>query len=130
MALKLKVRQESDGITVLELEGRILVADSSQQFHQAVREQLAQGARRIVLHLGGVSYVDSSGIGEVVGAFTAARDSGGELRLAAVTPKVRDLMMMTNLNRIFDLNQSEADAIASFKTDHRVMLSRVGASSL
>ena len=115
MVLKLRARQEPEGITVLELEGRILVAESSQQLHQAVREHLAQGARKIVLHLGGVSYVDSSGVGEVVSAFIAARDSGGELRLAAVTPKVRDLMMMTNLNRVFDLNQSEADAIASFK---------------
>lgn len=115
MVLKLNVRHESEGVTVLELDGRILVAGSSQQLHQAVREHLAQGARKIVLHLGGVTYVDSSGVGEIVSAYTAAREAGGELRLAAVTPKVRDLMMMTNLNRIFDLNQSEADAIASFK---------------
>lgn len=116
MVLKLNVRQESEGITVLELDGRILVAGSSQQLHQAVREHLAQGARKIVLHLGGVTYVDSSGVGEIVSAYSAAREAGGELRLAAVTPKVRDLMMMTNLNRIFDLTQSEADAIASFKS--------------
>ncbi|MBI2678710.1 MAG: STAS domain-containing protein [Candidatus Koribacter versatilis] len=115
MAFGLKIRQESEGITVLELEGRILVSGSSQQLHTAVREQLAQGARKLVLHLAGVSYVDSSGVGEIVSAYSAARESGGELRLAAVTPKVRDLMMMTNLNRVFDLNQSEAEAIASFK---------------
>ena len=116
MILNLKTRQEPDGITVLEMEGRILVGESSQQLHKTVREHLAHGAKKIVLQLGGVTYVDSSGVGELVGALTAAQQANAQLRLASLTPKVRDLLTMTNINRIFDLNQSETDAIGSLKS--------------
>lgn len=114
MILNVQVRQ-ADGVTILEVEGRILVGESSQELHKAVRDQLAQGTRKLLLHLRGVTYVDSSGVGELVGAYTAARSAGAELRLADLTPKVRDLMMMTNLNKVFDLNLTEETALASLK---------------
>ena len=114
MNLNVQTR-ETDGVTILEVEGRILVGESSQYFHKIVRDQLAQGARKLLVHLRGVTYVDSAGVGELVGAYTAARSAGAELRLADLTPKVRDLMAMTNLNQVFDLNLTEATALASLK---------------
>ena len=114
MILNVQVRQ-ADDVTILELEGRVLVGESSQQLHKTVREHLTGGTRKLLLGLRGVTYVDSAGVGELVGAYTAARSAGAELRLADLTPKVRDLMMMTNLNKVFDLNLTEASALASLK---------------
>jgi anti-sigma B factor antagonist len=114
MILNLQQR-ESDGVTILEMEGRILVGESSQKFHQEVRAVIAGGARKLVLQLGGITYIDSSGVGEIVGALTAAKNAGGELRLADLTPKVRDLMKMTNLNKLFELNYTEAAAVQALK---------------
>ncbi len=105
----------ADGITILQVEGKILVGEASQMLHDAVRQRLTGGDKKLVLHLAGVSYIDSSGVGQIVGALSAARHAGGELRLADLTPKVKDLMMMTNLNKLFDLEQSEADALRSLK---------------
>ena len=114
MILNLQKRASGD-VTILELEGRILVGESSQHFHKTVRETIAQGARKLVLQLSAVNYIDSSGVGEIVGALSAAKQAGGDLRLADLTPKVRDLMQMTNLNRLFDLNLNEAAAISALK---------------
>ena len=108
-------KRESGGVTILELEGRILVGESSQQFHKTVREAIAGGAHKLVLQLAGVNYIDSSGVGEIVSALAAAKQAGGELRLADLTPKVRDLMKMTNLNRLFELELTEQAAIAALK---------------
>ncbi|HSE49531.1 MAG TPA: STAS domain-containing protein [Terriglobales bacterium] len=114
MNLNVQARQ-SDGVTILEVEGRILVGDSSAHFHKVVRDQLQQGARKLLLLLRGVTYVDSAGVGELVGAYTAARSAGAELRLADLTPKVRDLMAMTNLNQVFDLNLTEESALKALR---------------
>jgi len=113
MSLNVEIR-ESNGVTIFELEGKILVGESSQKLHDAIRERLKAGARKLVLQLSGVTYIDSSGVGQIVGALTATRQVGGEVRLADLTPKVRDLMTITNLNRLFDLNQTEAAAVSSF----------------
>ena len=114
MVLNVETR-EANGVTILVLEGKVLVGEASQMLHDAVRERLAAGAKKLVLQLSGVTYIDSSGVGQIVGALSASRKAGGDLRLADLTPKVRDLMMMTNLNKLFDLNQSEAAAISSLK---------------
>jgi anti-sigma B factor antagonist len=114
MILNLQKRESGD-VTILELEGRILVGESSQKFHEEVRAIIAGGARKLVLQLGGVTYIDSSGVGEIVGALTATKAAGGELRLADLAPKVRDLMQMTNLNKLFELNYTEAAAVAALK---------------
>jgi len=107
--------RESGGVTILDLEGKILVGESSELLHAAVRDHLAAGARKLVLHLSSVTYIDSSGVGQLVGALTAARKAGCELRLAGLTPKVRDLMTMTNLNKLFDLDLSQEAAVAALK---------------
>jgi anti-sigma B factor antagonist len=105
----------TEGITILQVEGKILVGEPSQMLHDAVRQRLTGGDKKLVLHLAGVTYIDSSGVGQLVGALSAARKAGGELRLADLTPKVKDLMMMTNLNKLFDLDQDETTAVRSLK---------------
>ena len=110
MTLNVHTR-ETGGVTVMEIEGRVLVGEASAKLHDAVREQLTKGARKIVLQLRGVTYIDSSGVGEMVSALSATRKAGGELKLSDLAPKVRDLMQMTNLNKIFELTLDEAAAI-------------------
>jgi anti-sigma B factor antagonist len=80
-----------------------------------VRDLLAKGQKHILLNLGDVTYIDSSGIGELVSAFTTAKNQGGELKLLNLTRKVHDLLQITKLYTVFDVKDDEASAIASFK---------------
>jgi anti-sigma B factor antagonist len=85
------------------------------QLRDAVRELLAKGQKHILLNLAEVNYIDSSGIGELVSAFTTVRNQGGELKLLKLTKKVHDLLQITKLYTVFDIKDDEAEAIASFK---------------
>jgi len=80
-----------------------------------VRDLLAKGDRKMLLNLGEVTYIDSSGIGELVSAFTTVRNQGGELKLLNLTKKVHDLLQITKLYTVFDVKDDEATAISSFK---------------
>ena len=113
MSLKLSTRQV-DGITVLDLSGRITLGDGSVKLRDAVRDLLTKGSKLILLNLGDVNYIDSSGIGELVSAYTAVRNQGGELKLLNLTKKVHDLLQITKLYTVFDVKDDEASAIASF----------------
>jgi anti-sigma B factor antagonist len=75
---------------------------------------LAKGAKKIVLNLVGVSYIDSSGLGELVSSYTAVKNAGGELKLMNLTSKVRDLLVITKLLTVFDVKDDEAAAVAAF----------------
>jgi anti-sigma B factor antagonist len=81
----------------------------------AVRELLSKGQKQILLNLAEVNYIDSSGIGELVSAFTTVRNQGGDLKLLKLTKKVHDLLQITKLATVFDIKDDEAEAIASFK---------------
>jgi len=111
--MKIATRQ-LDGITVLDLGGRITLGEGSVQLREAVRDLLAKGQKKIVLNLGDVSYMDSSGMGELVTAYTSAKNQGGELKLVNLTKKIEDLMQITKLATVFDIYDDEAKAIASF----------------
>lgn len=113
MSLKLSTRQV-DGITVLDLSGRITLGEGSVQLRDAVRDLLSKGSKLILLNLGDVNYIDSSGIGELVSAYTTVRNQGGELKLLNLTKKVHDLLQITKLYTVFDVKDDEASAIASF----------------
>ena len=80
-----------------------------------MRDLLSKGQKHILLNLGDVNYIDSSGIGELVSAFTTAKNQGGELKLLNLTRKVHDLLQITKLYTVFDVKDDEASAIASFK---------------
>ena len=103
-----------DGITVLDLSGRITLGEGSVQLRDAVRDLVSKGQKNIVLNLGDVSYMDSSGVGELVTAYTSVKNQGGELKLVNLTKKIEDLMAITKLATVFDIHNDEASAIAAF----------------
>ena len=113
MSLKASTRQV-DGITVMDLSGRITLGEGSVILRDRIRELLGQGEKKILLNLGDVTYIDSSGIGELVSAFTAGRKEGGELKLLNLTKKVHDLLQITKLYTVFDVKDDEAAAIAAY----------------
>jgi anti-sigma B factor antagonist len=113
MSLKSSTRNV-DGITVLDLSGRITLGEGSVVLRDVIREILGKGEKKILLNLGDVTYIDSSGIGELVSAFTAVRKEGGELKLLNLTKKVHDLLQITKLYTVFDVKDDEAAAISSY----------------
>ena len=113
MALSITSR-EVDDVTVLDLTGRITLGEGSVQLRDAVRDLLSKGSKQILLNLGDVTYIDSSGIGELVSAFTTVRNQGGDLKLLNLTKKVHDLLQITKLYTVFDVKDDEASAVASF----------------
>jgi anti-sigma B factor antagonist len=113
MSLKSSERQV-DGITILDLSGRITLGEGSVVLRDTIREVLGKGQKRILLNLGDVTYIDSSGIGELVSAFTAVRKEGGELKLLNLTKKVHDLLQITKLYTVFDIKDDEAAAVGAF----------------
>src|SRR2546429_10012392 len=113
MSLKSSARQV-DGITILDLSGRITLGEGSVVLRDTIREVLGKGEKKILLNLGDVTYIDSSGIGELVSAFTAVRKEGGDLKLLNLTKKVHDLLQITKLYTVFDIKDDEAAAIKAF----------------
>jgi len=113
MSMKFKTRQV-DGVTVLDLSGRITLGDGSVTLRDAVQDSLSKGSKHILLNLGGVDYIDSSGVGELVSAFTSVRNAGGELKLLHLTKKVHDLLQITKLYTVFDVSDDEAAGVSSF----------------
>ncbi|MGD0891919.1 MAG: STAS domain-containing protein [Terracidiphilus sp.] len=114
MALTIASR-EVDGVTVLDLNGRITLGEGSVQLRDAIRDLISKGTKNILLNLGDVNYIDSSGLGEMVSAYTSARNQGAEVKLLNLTKKVHDLLQLTKLYTVFDVKDDEASAIASFK---------------
>ncbi len=113
MSMKASTRQV-DGITIVDLSGRITLGEGSVVLRDTIKDLLGKGQKKILLNLGDVSYIDSSGIGELVSAFTSVRNQGGELKLLNLTKKVHDLLQITKLYTVFDVKDDEAGAIAAF----------------
>lgn len=103
-----------DGITIMDLSGRITLGEGSVVLRDQIRELLGKGEKKILLNLGDVTYIDSSGIGELVSAFTTVRNQGGELKLLNLTKKVHDLLQITKLYTVFDVKDDEASAVKAF----------------
>src|SRR3981189_432651 len=113
MSLKLNSRQV-DAITVIDVSGRITLGEGSSVLRDTIRDLIGKGNKKILLNLGDVTYIDSSGIGELVSAFTAVRRENGELKLLNLTKKVHDLLQITKLYTVFDIKDDEATAIKAF----------------
>ena len=113
MSMKASTRQV-DGVTIVDLSGRITLGEGSVVLRDTIKDLLGKGQKKILLNLGDVSYIDSSGIGELVSAFTSVRNQGGELKLLNLTKKVHDLLQITKLYTVFDVKDDEAAAIAAF----------------
>ena len=114
MSMKVATRQV-DGVTILDLSGRITLGEGSVTLRDAVHDAVAKGSKKLLLNLGDISYIDSSGIGEMVSAFTSVKNSGGELKLLNLTKKVHDLLQITKLYTVFDIWDNEPRAVSSFK---------------
>ena len=114
MSMKCSTRQD-DGVTIVDCSGRITLGEGSITLRDTVRDLLSKGNKKILLNLADVNYIDSSGIGELVSAFTSVRNQGGELKLLHLTKKVHDLLQITKLYTVFDIKDDEASAVASFK---------------
>ena len=113
MTMKSNSRR-TDGVTILDLSGRITLGEGSVILRDTIRDLIAKGQKQILLNLGDVTYIDSSGIGELVSAFTTVRNQGGELKLLNLTKKVHDLLQITKLYTVFDVKDDEASAVRSF----------------
>ncbi len=112
MSMKASIRQV-EGVTIVDLSGRIKLGEGSSVLRDTVKDLLGRD-RNILLNLGDISYIDSSGIGELVSAFTSVRNQGGELKLLYLTKKVHDLLQITKLYTVFDVKDDEAAAISTF----------------
>jgi anti-sigma B factor antagonist len=106
-------RQAGD-VTILDLNGKVTIGEGSVALRNAIRRLLGEGKNKILLNLGGVGYIDSSGIGELVSSFTAVNKEGGTLKLLNLTQKIQDLLAITKLLTVFDVFDSEGDALGSF----------------
>ena len=102
-----------DGVTVLDLSGKITLGEASGKLRSAVQDALSS-SKKILLNLSDVNYIDSAGLGELVSAFTTVKNAGGELKLLNLTKKVRDLLVITKLLTVFDVKDNEGEAIKSF----------------
>ncbi len=111
--MKASVRQV-EGVIVVDLSGRIKLGEGSSVLRETVKDLLSKGHKKILLNLGDISYIDSSGIGELVSAFTSVRNQGGELKLLNLTRKVHDLLQITKLYTVFDVKDDETAAIRAF----------------
>jgi anti-sigma B factor antagonist len=114
MAALFATIREVNEITIIDLSGRISLGEGSALLRKTVRDLLENGQNKILLNLGDVNYIDSSGIGELVSGFTAVRNRNGELKLLNLTKKVHDLLQITKLFTVFDVYSDEATAVRSF----------------
>jgi anti-sigma B factor antagonist len=101
-------------VTVMDVAGRITLGEGSSALRDALRELVGKNQKKILLNLGEVSYIDSSGIGELVSGFTTVTNSGGNLKLLNLNKRVKDLLQITKLYTVFDVHEDEAGAIRSF----------------
>ncbi len=113
MSLKAIVRQV-DSVTVVDVSGRITLGEECKQLREVIRGQLAKNHKNLLLNLADVTYIDSSGIGELVSAYTAISNQGGQLKLLKLTKKVHDLLQITKLYTVFDVYDDETAAVSSF----------------
>ncbi|MGB7924185.1 MAG: STAS domain-containing protein [Pyrinomonadaceae bacterium] len=112
--LNIKERQVAD-VTVLDMEGKMRIGESGVVFHNTIHHLLKDGQRKILLNLAGITYIDSSGLGELIASYTTLKEMGGQVKLLHLTQRVRELMTLTKLLTVFDVYESESEALNSFK---------------
>jgi anti-sigma B factor antagonist len=113
VSVKLNTRQVGD-VSVVDVAGRITLGEGSSALRDALRDMINKNQKKILLNLGEVNYIDSSGIGELVSGFTTVTNSGGQLKLLNLNKRVKDLLQITKLYTVFDVHEDEAGAIRSF----------------
>jgi anti-anti-sigma factor len=111
--MKVNVRQR-DGVTILDLKGKITIGVGDVALRNAVQDAINSGATKVVINLKDVTTIDSSGVGELVSAYTTATNRGAKLRLANLPSKVSDILQITQLITVFDVFDSEDEAVRTF----------------
>jgi anti-sigma B factor antagonist len=106
--------RETADATILDLSGRITLGEGLGDLRDSIREALSGTRKNIVLNLGEVSYIDSSGLGQLIGSYATVRERGGQMKLVNLQKKVVDLMQITKLLTVFETYNTEAAALASF----------------
>ncbi len=114
MPLKISSR-EVNNVTVLDLEGKIILGEECNALRERVKQLLAANRKKILLNLAGVSFIDSAGVGTLVSAFTSSKAQEGELRLVNLTKKFYETLQVTRLLTVFEVFTNEAEALASFR---------------
>ncbi len=113
MSVKLTTRQVGD-VTVIDASGRITLGEGSSAFRDMIKDLASQGHKKVLLNLTDVSYIDSSGIGEMVSGFTTITNHGGQLKLLGLNKRVKDLLQITKLYTVFEVFDDEAPAVRSY----------------
>ena len=113
MALKLTTRT-ANGVTVVEAVGRIILGQETNDLRESLKGLLANGTTKIVINLAQVDFIDSSGLGALVGLYSTANSRGAKIKLAAITKRFHELLQITKLLTVFDVYDSEDAAVASF----------------
>jgi len=111
--MKIETRKVGD-VTVLDCSGKITLGEGTMAVRNTVREILKNGGMKIILNLGDVNYIDSSGIGELVSSYTTVTNGGGQLKLLNLTKKIQELLAITKLLTVFQVYNDERAAVASF----------------
>lgn len=111
------VERTAGDVTVLELHGKLALGDGAEQLRERVGRMTAQGRSRIVLHLEQVPFVDSAGLGEIVRTHAAVQRMNGGLKLVRPTQRILDLLAITRIRHIFDVRDSEEEAVAAFTAE-------------
>lgn len=106
--------REVSHVTIVDINGRITLGDEIGQLRDTVHQLIADGKKKVILNLAKVDYIDSSGVGELVGCFTTVRNAGGELKLMNLSKKVHDVLNVTKLYTVFDIKDDEFTAVKSF----------------
>ena len=114
MSLKASNRQV-DGVTVVDLSGRIVLGEGSEILRETLRDLVSRGQKKLLLNLGDVNYIDSSGLGALVSGYTTVTGQQGQLKLLKLTKKVHDLLQITKLLTVFEVFDDETLALKSFK---------------
>jgi anti-sigma B factor antagonist len=111
--MKTRIR-DVGGVRVLDLEGKITIGSGDVELRKSIEDAVATGHNNILLNLQAVTHIDSSGIGEMVGCFTTMARKGGKMKLLNLTPKINDILQVTQLITVFDIYDNEPEALNSF----------------
>ncbi|HOC42925.1 MAG TPA: STAS domain-containing protein [Thermoanaerobaculales bacterium] len=112
--MKSQIRDHGD-VRIVELSGKITIGSGDVKIRELIDESLAAGKKNLVLDLAGVSTIDSSGIGEMVACYTTVTKKGGHLKLLRLSPKINDILQVTQLITVFDVFDNEDEAVSSFR---------------
>lgn len=114
MSVNLAPREAGNGVLIIDATGRITLGEGADSLRYTIREMARNGHKKIILNLADTSYLDSSGLGELVSGFTVLANQGASLKLLQLTPRIKDLLQLANLYTVFEVFESEEEAVESF----------------